>query len=60
MNFSLLSNPYCLFPNPYFPKKVTEPGLSAMFLTKVRFENQQKKKQLTKKIKQALFFGSFL
>jgi len=39
-------------------KKLTKPGLSAMVLTRVRFENQQKKKQLTKKIKQALFFGS--
>ena len=29
-----------------------------MFLRKVRFENQQKKNQLAKKIKQALFFGS--
>ncbi len=30
--------------------------LSSMFLRKVRFENQQKKTQLTKKIKRALFF----
>ncbi|MHB1148137.1 MAG: hypothetical protein ACYC01_11165 [Lutibacter sp.] len=32
--------------------------LFAMILIKVRFENQQKKNQLAKKIKRALFFGS--
>jgi hypothetical protein len=36
---------------------MTSAGLTSFFLTKLRFENQQKKTHFTKKQKQAMFFS---